>query len=120
MATKIAEDYSCIQYADPHQQKLYTKFDSESLLGTPEGVDHFIQWTTFFRRNLHRFAIDYLEIRLHIYQVLILYLMGVCRFIVIIASRAAAKSWTIALFAVCQAILYPNSEIVLASAKSLY
>ena len=41
--------------------------------------------------------------------------MGISNFIVIIASRAAAKSFVIAIFACCKAVLYPGSQIVLTS-----
>lgn len=41
--------------------------------------------------------------------------MGICQFIVVIASRASAKSWMIALYACCICNLYPNSMVVLSS-----
>ena len=105
--------------ADEKQRELYTKFPSNSFLGNERNVDHVLRWNTFFRRNLHRLAIDYLGINLYMYQVVILYLMGVCNFIVIIACRAAAKSFIIALYACCRCIVYPHSRIVLSSAKFL-
>ena len=92
--------------ADDRQSELYKKFPATSFLGTPQNVDHFIQWVTFFRRNLHRFATDYLGITLHWYQTIMLYLMGINQFIVVIASRASAKSFIIALYACCRCILY--------------
>lgn len=101
--------------ADERQKELYKRFSPDSFLGNEKNLDHFIDWITFFRRNLHRFAIDYLGISLHLYQIIILYLMGICYFIVIIASRASAKSFIIALWACCRCILYPNSMIVLSS-----
>lgn len=101
--------------ADERQSELYKKFPSDTFLGSENNVDHFMQWVTFFRRNLHRFAMDYLGIKLHLYQIVMLYLMGVSQFIVVIASRASAKSWMIALYACCKCILYPNSMFVLAS-----
>jgi len=45
--------------ADERQAELYRKFPSDSFLGNETNMDHFIQWVTFFRRNLHRFAMDY-------------------------------------------------------------
>lgn len=42
--------------------------------------------------------------------------MGICNFIVIVACRAAAKSFIIALYSCCRCILYPNSKVVIASA----
>jgi len=101
--------------ADEKQSSLYTLFPPDSLLGDETFTDHFIQWVTFFRRNLHRFAMDYLGLKLHLYQIIMLYLMGICQFFVVIASRASAKSFIIALYACCRCILYPNSKVVLAS-----
>ena len=69
-----------------------------------------------FSRNFHRLATDYLGIKLHLYQQLILYLMGISQLIVIVACRAAAKSFIIALYACCKAIIKPGSKIVLGSA----
>lgn len=101
--------------ADDRQSELYSKFSPDTFLGNPQNVDHLIQWITFFRRNLHRFVKDYLGITLHWYQMIMIYLMGINDFIVVIASRASAKSFIIALYACCRCILYPNSLIVLSS-----
>lgn len=114
--SNTAHKYYKNRNADDRQSELYKKFPATSFLGTPQNVDHFIQWVTFFRRNLHRFATDYLGITLHWYQTIMLYLMGINQFIVVIASRASAKSFIIALYACCRCILYPNSLIVLSSA----
>lgn len=102
--------------ADERQKNLYKKFPSTHFLSNPNNVNNTFLWATFFRRNLHRLAIDYLGIKLHIYQQLILYLMGISQLIVIVASRAAAKSFIIALYACCKAIVKPKSQIVLGSA----
>ena len=104
------------RYADERQKELYKKFPSTSFLGNERNVDHVLRWITFFRRNLHRVAIDYLRINLYPYQALTLFLMGICQLIVIIACRAAAKSFIIALYACCKCIVYPYSKIVLSSA----
>ncbi len=104
------------RYADDRQKELYKKFPTNSFLGNEQNMDHVFLWNTFFRRNLHRFAIDFLGINLHIYQAILLYLMGIYQFIVIIASRAAAKSFIIALYACCRCITRPYTHIVLSSA----
>ena len=103
-------------YADERQKNLYKKFPSTHFLSNPTHVHNTLLWSTFLRRNLNRVATDYLGIKLHIYQQLILYLMGISQLIVIVASRAAAKSFIIALYACCKAIIKPNSRIVLGSA----
>lgn len=104
------------KYADKYQSRLHTKFPSTHFLSNPINVDHVLLWNTFFRRNLHRLAIDYLKINLHTYQAIMLYLMGICQFIVVIACRAAAKSFIIALYACCRCITRPYTKIVLSSA----
>lgn len=101
--------------ADDRQKELYKRFASDSFLGNEKTLYNFIDWITFFRRNLHRFATDYLGIKLHWYQAIMLYLMGINNFIVVVASRASAKSFISALYACIRCILYPNSMIVLAS-----
>lgn len=101
---------------DKNQQTVHTKFVSEHWLSKAEHVAHFLDWNTFYRRNMHRFAQDYLGLELHIYQMIILWAMSWCRLAVIIACRAAAKSYIIAIYACCRAILYPGSRIVLTSA----
>lgn len=103
------------RYADDLQANVYKHFPSDHFLGNEQNVDHFMHWVTFYRRNLHRFATDVLGIKLHLYQIIMLYLMGVSQFFVVIASRASAKSFIIALYACIKCMLYPNYSIVLAS-----
>lgn len=104
------------RYADEKQKELYKKFPSNHFLSNENNLDHFLLWNTFFKRNLHRVATDYLGLKLHLYQILILYLMGISRFIAIIASRSAAKSFIIAIYACCVCIVKPGSKVVLSSA----
>lgn len=102
--------------ADEIQKELYKKFPTTHFLSNQTNCDHFYRWNTFFRRNLHRFVIDYLKIQLYEYQALALYEMGVNNMIVIVASRAASKSFIIALYACVRCILFPNTHILLSSA----
>lgn len=100
---------------DKQQKKLSERFAQGKWLSKQDNVEQFLLWNTFYRRNMHLFAKDYIGIKLHWYQSIALYLMGICVVIYIIACRAAAKSFIIAIFSVCKAILYPGSEIVLTS-----
>lgn len=77
--------------------------------------ERLIRWITFYRRNVHRFVQHYFQIKLHPYQIIWIYLMGVNDTFVAIASRAVGKSWLIAVFACARAVLYPNSLIVIVS-----
>jgi len=74
-----------------------------------------IDWITFYRRNVHRFVEHYFGIELHFYQRVWMYLMGTRDSFVAIASRAAAKTWLVGVFACARAVLYPNSSIVVVS-----
>ena len=103
-------------YADERQATLHKKFPSTHFLSNQKNVHNMFLWSTMFSRNFHRLATDYLGIKLHLYQQLILYLMGISQLIVIVACRAAAKSFIIALYACCKAIIKPGSKIVLGSA----
>ncbi len=80
---------------------------------TEQWQENIIDWTTFYRRNIHRFIQHYYQVELYWYQVLWIYFMNICETFVTIASRAAAKSWLIALLAYARGTLYPNSEIVI-------
>ena len=101
------------QYGDKNQNNLATKFPKGTWLGDQDHVDRFLLWNTFFRRNPHRFVETYLNITLYWYQSITLYLMFVCTIVVIVAARATAKTFIIAVYAVVKAILYPRSKIVL-------
>ncbi|MDU5350015.1 MAG: terminase family protein [Peptostreptococcus sp.] len=86
----------------PNKQKAYEKSLSE--------------WVMFWRENPHRFAQDYLGIRLKWFQELILYEFDKKTNSIFIGTRGVGKSFLIALFACCMAILYPNSKIVIVCA----
>lgn len=82
---------------------------------TGEWKERIKLWTTFYRRNLHRFAEHYGGIDLYPYQKIWLYLMGVSETFAVIAARGLAKSWLVALYSICVCILYPGSIIVIAA-----
>lgn len=74
-----------------------------------------MDWITFYRRNMHRFVEHYFGIKLYFYQIIWFYLMSSRDSYVAICSRAAAKTWLLAVLALARAVLYPNSEIVVVS-----
>jgi hypothetical protein len=73
------------------------------------------RWITFFRRNPHRFIEDYFGIKLHPYQVLIIWILQRSNLAYIVASRAAAKTWIIAVWSLTLAVLYPGIQIIVCS-----
>lgn len=103
-------------YEDKNQAVLHTKFPNTHFLSNKKNLNHALLWNTFFRRNLHRFAMEYLGIKLHFYQQIILYFMGISNMIAIIACRAASKSFIIAVYGCCRCITRPYTKIVVSSA----
>lgn len=102
--------------ADDQQAILYQKMPAGHFLSNQFNCNRFLMWNTFYKRNLHRFAIDYLGINLYLYQAIMLYMMGVKKSVTVVATRSAAKSFLIAIYACCMAILNPGIKIVITSA----
>jgi len=100
---------------DNYQKTVYKKFQSSSWLSGKSNFERIIDWTTFYRRNIPVFVEHYLGIALHWYQIIWLYILNSCISVVIIAGRASAKSYVIAIFACAKCILYPNTKVVVAS-----
>lgn len=84
-------------------------------IGTQKTFEGFKKWTAFYRDNPHRFAKEYLGVNLFLYQVLLLWAMNKYSFFMYIAARGQGKSYIIAVYCVIRAILFPQSNIVLAS-----
>lgn len=100
---------------DKRQSALHTHFPDGHWLSKPTHIQRLIDWTTFYRRNLPAFIEHYLQINLYMYQVICLYLLNLFGSVGIVAARASAKSFIIAIFACAKCILYPKSRIVIAS-----
>ena len=73
------------------------------------------KWCTFYRRNINLYASRHLKIRLHPFQHIILYLMGVSQVFFAICSRGLSKSFLTALYGMCKCLLYPYSEVHITS-----
>lgn len=74
-----------------------------------------MKWVSFWRKNPHRFAAEYLDINLFFFQKIIIYMMNLIPNTKYIAARAQGKSYLTAVYIVIRAILYPGTKIVLAS-----
>ena len=72
-------------------------------------------WASFYRANPHRFARDYLGLKLKRFQQIILNEMFCKVNSIYLASRGGGKSFLLAVFCVCYCILYPGTTICLAS-----
>lgn len=72
-------------------------------------------WTAFYRANPHRFVKDYLWIDLKLFQQIILFMMFFVDNTMYLASRGQGKSFLLAIFCCVKCILWPGTEIVIAS-----
>lgn len=100
---------------DAYQKIVNKKFPQSSWLSNQNNYERLIDWITFYRRNIPVFIEHYLQIPLHWYQIIWLYILNSFISVVIIASRASAKSFVIAIFSCAKCILYPNSRVVVVS-----
>jgi hypothetical protein len=73
------------------------------------------RWVTLFRRNPHRFIEMYFGIKLYPFQILMIWVLQRSNLAYIVASRAASKTWIIAVWALTLAVLYPGMKIVVCS-----
>lgn len=73
-------------------------------------------WASFYRFNPHRFAKDYLNISLKLFQKILLFEMMRNNYFMYIAARGQGKTWLTALFCIIRCILFPKTKICIASA----
>lgn len=69
----------------------------------------------YYRHNIHRFAKDYLMLDLKIFQQILLWAMNEYDAFFFVAARSAGKTFLIAVYSVCRALLWPRTKIVVAS-----
>lgn len=65
--------------------------------------------------NPQRFVKDYLNVKLKLFQKILLYAMMHNNYILYLASRGQGKTFLTSLFAVVRCILYPHTQIVVVS-----
>lgn len=73
-------------------------------------------WGAFYRLNPQRFAKDYLNIqKLKLFQKINLHEMMRSTNVILFMSRGGSKSWQLALYCIVKCILYPGTQIAVAS-----
>ena len=93
-------------------KKTESEVKQEKVENLMEGVN---RWASFYRANPHRFAKDYLGLRLKPFQQIILCMMFRFPNTIYLASRGGGKTFLIAIFCVCYSILYPGTRVCVAS-----
>lgn len=97
-----------------HNAQTDSEIKKEQEVRLMNGVN---RWTSFYRANPHRFAKDYLGLRLNIFQQIILYMMFKDTNALFLASRGIGKTFLLAIFCACYCILYPDSKICIAASR---
>lgn len=72
-------------------------------------------WCGYYRENPHRFAEDFLGVHLKIFQCILLNMMNINTKFTYIAARGQGKSFLCAIFCCIRCILYPGTQICIAS-----
>lgn len=84
--------------------------------------DNLEVWVWYYRKNIHRFIMEFLGVYLHPFQQIAVYCMDApytdkMNEFMFYCARGIGKSWLCSLFCIAKAILYPGIEIKLASAN---
>jgi len=78
-------------------------------------MNNLIQWVSYYRANIHRFVEDYFNIKLKLFQKIIIKMMDCNMFFLFWAARGIGKTFLIAVYCCARCILYPRTHIVVAS-----
>ena len=93
-------------------KKTFAEVQQEKSERIMEGVGY---WAAFYRENPQRFAADFLNVKLKIFQKILLYMMMHMIHFMYFASRGSGKTWLTALYCVIRCILYPGTKICVVS-----
>lgn len=110
----------------PYKNKFLKNSNVDNLFNKPKSMtrsqriegekkDRLKNWVGFYRENIHIFAEHYFKIKLYPFQIVMLWALQKSSLAYIVASRAVGKSFMIAVFSLCLAVLYPGIKIVVAS-----
>ena len=87
--------------------------DSEIKENSNEKLMNTVAWRAgFYRANPQRFAKDYLNINLKLFQKILIWAMNKYDAFLFIAARGLGKTFLVALFSVIRCILYPGTKVV--------
>lgn len=112
-----------VDLKEPHQEYIHRETLDSTYTNDPireENIDYeaWTQFISYYRYYIDAFAVDILGIKLFPFQRLILRAMGRYQSSMLIACRGIGKSFIVAVFYICVAILYPNIKLGIASGNS--
>lgn len=94
-----------------------TKMSDEQIIKskTDRIMSAVVKYCYYYRENIHRFAEEFLGIKLKLFQKILLFAMDKSDVFLYIASRGQGKTFLVSLYAVCRCILYPYTQCVVCS-----
>lgn len=118
MGRKKREDLKELRQEYIHRENIESTYTNDPI--REENIDYhaWTQFTSYYRYYIDAFAVDILGIKLFPFQRLILRAMGRYQNSMLIACRGLGKSFIVAVFYICIAILYPNIKLGIASGNS--
>lgn len=101
-----------------HRENIESTYTNDPI--REENIDYeaWTQFISYYRYYVDAFAVDVLGIKLFPFQRLILRAMGRYQNSLLIACRGLGKSFIVAVFYICAAILYPNIKLGISSGNS--
>ena len=118
MARKNKSDLKELHQDYIHRENIESTYTNNPI--REENIDYeaWTQFISYYRYYVDAFAVDVLGIKLFPFQRLILRAMGRYQSSMLIACRGIGKSFIVAVFYICTAILYPNIKLGIASGNS--
>lgn len=90
-----------------------TSYDIDSKIKSK--MSNIMNWVGFYREHIDVFIEDYLEIKVKLFQKIILIMMDCNLYFLFLAARGCGKTFLIAIFCCARCILYPGTKIVVSS-----
>lgn len=118
MARKNKPDLKELHQEYIHRENIESTYTNNPI--KEENIDYeaWTQFISYYRYYVDAFAVDVLGIKLFPFQRLILRAMGRYQNSLLIACRGLGKSFIVAVFYICVAILYPNIKLGISSGNS--
>ena len=118
MARKNKSDLKELHQDYIHRENIESTYTNNPI--REENIDYeaWTQFISYYRYYVDAFAVDVLGIKLFPFQRLILRAMGRYQNSLLIACRGLGKSFIVAVFYICVAILYPNIKLGISSGNS--
>lgn len=93
-------------------KKTVQELEKEKSERVMDGIGY---WASYYRKNPQRFVAEFLNVKLKLFQKILIYMMMISTNFMYLASRGQGKTYLVALYCCVRCILYPSTKIVVAS-----